>query len=459
MGIILHYFNVPNLIQFILFFILILKVFYFIKSASIAPSIGSDVNQFSWKYIQSLPLNKPDIFLLILLSNLYAMSPSIMMVVCFRKFILTDLFDIEIITYSTILKLILFIIPMILWSSALSLKNLIQFPRQQFIKKNEGALFLQHLKKLIIIAFCLTYGMLAMEFIDDEFGYNSKIYLLLATKYLFLFATTWWLSPALIMAVFLYSKRTIKIWQNEDLSYQKINWKPKRDGFLTAILASLIFFNFNLNYFLVPAYLKQPQLHKAIATKNSALIKELLQAGADVNQKNKYGFTPLMVFAYSGGDPTIFEALIKAGAKKEGHVSAVVKGLAGDNILALAIRGGQTSLVRELIENGFPITQKNAAGESPLHLMANYCDSANLDLLLKKTSDIDQINQRGQTPLHVASERNCFNGVISLLEAGTDPFKKDLKGKTALDYRAEGKEGQSGLGYFLHKKTRAPAAE
>ncbi|MFA5106684.1 MAG: ankyrin repeat domain-containing protein [Candidatus Micrarchaeia archaeon] len=89
-------------------------------------------------------------------------------------------------------------------------------------------------------------------------------------------------------------------------------------------------------------------------------VKAALKAGADVNAKNKTGYTALIWASSCWGHTAIVEALIVAGA----DVNA--KNENGYTALILAAYWGHTATVKLLIKAGADVNAKNECGETAL---------------------------------------------------------------------------------------------
>ncbi|MCF8167396.1 MAG: ankyrin repeat domain-containing protein [Rhodoferax sp.] len=113
-----------------------------------------------------------------------------------------------------------------------------------------------------------------------------------------------------------------------------------------------------------------PPLLVALKKGYTIVAKILLAAGADVNEKDRLGLTPLMLAC---GKPTagykeVAEALIKKGA----HIN--VRDALGYTPLLLALSGGTVEVAELLIEKGADLSARTRQGDTPLSLArkANY---------------------------------------------------------------------------------------
>ena len=50
-GLLIHFYEVHPVFQALLIICLLVKVFTYMRGASVMPSLGADTHQFSWKYI------------------------------------------------------------------------------------------------------------------------------------------------------------------------------------------------------------------------------------------------------------------------------------------------------------------------------------------------------------------------------------------------------------------------
>lgn len=93
------------------------------------------------------------------------------------------------------------------------------------------------------------------------------------------------------------------------------------------------------------------------------IIKLILNAGADINAKNRYGHTPLMFASSFGGAPEeILKMLIEVGS----NINAITP--SGNTSLMLASQAGQATKVKILLDAGADISIQNKNGKSALQL-------------------------------------------------------------------------------------------
>lgn len=141
---------------------------------------------------------------------------------------------------------------------------------------------------------------------------------------------------------------------------------------------------------------------RAAYNNDTALARQLLEAGADVNAKEGNGWTALQ------------------------H----------------AVDQDNEELTRLLLDHGAEINHRNTpTGRAAIHYAAMGDDDKLLRLLIERGADIDIRNNDGETPLYDAASMGKEACVKLLIDSGCDVTAKNLKGKGAIFAAAEGKHG------------------
>lgn len=165
-------------------------------------------------------------------------------------------------------------------------------------------------------------------------------------------------------------------------------------------------------------------LHRVIYSrgKNLALIRRLLEAGADVNASGSNGRTPLNSAAQSD-NLDVARVLIAHGADlnagNDYHGPINTGDIAG-SILQVAIRYSPgEAMARLLVESGATPGQKDAFGNTEIHLaaMRGYADLVHL--LIEHGADVHAVNDSGRTALDYAAKHGFRRVADLLIAAGT----------------------------------------
>ena len=182
---------------------------------------------------------------------------------------------------------------------------------------------------------------------------------------------------------------------------------------------------------------KMPMLNWASMGKNTELIKYLIEKGADVNSKNKDGFTPLM-FAGTKGRVENALLLIENGADlfAENSNKATCAHFLSNCLVP--------DFLNLLVEKEVNFNKKDSRGRIPLMFVASRKNlpirNQSIDkkdqlyeaikILIKQTSNINHSDNQGRTALHQVHDV-LFAKL--LVEQGADINIKDNEGLTPLD--------------------------
>jgi ankyrin repeat protein len=179
-----------------------------------------------------------------------------------------------------------------------------------------------------------------------------------------------------------------------------------------------------------PVVVKNKSILHAIAKGDPADVRNHLLLGADANQKNKQGWTPLH-FCAVRGKTECARVLIESGAE--------IDPLTGTQKTPLhfAAERNFLPLVKLLVEHGANLSACDNEGWSPLHYAAEKDRIEVATYLIKKGAVVDLVSTRGGTPLHEASASASSEMIQLLLKSGADKTIKATNGKTPLDYAIE----------------------
>jgi len=138
-------------------------------------------------------------------------------------------------------------------------------------------------------------------------------------------------------------------------------------------------------------------LHDAAFGGHADVAGLLLEKGADVNAKNRMGCTPLHRAA-DRGELEVAQVLLAKGADPNCETGA------GRTPLDEAVFGSHKEMAALLLEKGADVNGGRRGGDTPLHSAALYGDAGMVELLLSKNADVNSKDARGHTALNIAEE-------------------------------------------------------
>lgn len=232
----------------------------------------------------------------------------------------------------------------------------------------------------------------------------------------------------------------------------------------------MFLFTFSL---IIPSAMAQPTpLLKAIQQSDITIVRQLIEQGAEVNQRDKNGATPLMWAAYKS-NLEMLRYLIEQGAnpQQKGVIWFQEPDASFGNLTGLAAFRGDLPMLKYLIEElkispfdrGFhPNTQAMtgwtayeyaamqqkreileylASFENPLIVLVRNHDSATeqngqipplVGYLLLAPESVKAMDKMGRTALHLASQTGNLEIVKILLTRGSGLHTQDHQGQTPL---------------------------
>ena len=151
---------------------------------------------------------------------------------------------------------------------------------------------------------------------------------------------------------------------------------------------------------------------------NLPAIRALLQSGVDVNKpyRGNLKFTALWLASLKG-DAAVVKELIEAGAdvNVRGSAKDDTSGVLYSDVTALyvAAQNGHTPVVSELIKAGADVNVPRSDGCTPLFPAARNGHDACVALLLQAGADVNKADERNMTPLSLALR---YEKVVKLLK-------------------------------------------
>lgn len=422
--------------------------------------IGFSNDNASWKYLQSLPISKREVYHLKLADSLICFIPLTFWLLVNRELAYQLIADEKVFNLISFLKFFLIYLVGVAFVALWSFYKLFEAVRAPYVKSDLRMYNLQLLRNGLLWFSAIVFGgvffIWFMYFLSQQFPLILGFIGFVVKPFL----NVWGFLFFLLILFGLEYRRVFGRWLDEKRSYTRLNWNSFRDFPLMGIsLASLFLIPnllFNVLFSTVPDYLGKSAMAEAVHKMDVKKVNKLIKEGHDVNRVSSKGYSPLMVAALSGNE-MLYGYLQDKGATKGGVVPSGSKH-AGLDLLGLALLGGNLSIVKDLVTKGN--VNQRFDGKTPLHLVSASCNEKVIDLLLETGADPNALiktgKQKGLSPLAIASGKGCLNGVISLIENGANPHYKDPSGKLAVDYV---KTNRLELSYYLQKKSRAPAGK
>ncbi|KAM8703214.1 hypothetical protein ACLKA7_007920 [Drosophila subpalustris] len=182
------------------------------------------------------------------------------------------------------------------------------------------------------------------------------------------------------------------------------------------------------------AYQSTP-LHLAAASKNEMIIRNLILAGARVNERDAVQKMPLHI-AIERGNISAVSAMIQNNADFDATDAD------GNNALHLAVHGGQLAIVRELLtESRVNAEATNVKGRNPLHELCRVGEDNNgaaicelfLECMPKYPINVPDMD--GNTPLLLSYMRGQAPLCKVLVKAGACLGAQNREGITIFNYK------------------------
>lgn len=411
--------------------------------------LGFTKDHFSWKYSQSLPLTKRELYHFHILRQYIVLAPFVLWFFFFPDVVSEFVSDKPVIhwgMYVAVLGLYLF---GTFFIGVISFQQMFTLLRQPYVKKDGKYYFLQNFRNVLYVgaAFIvggILFGMLSeiVPGIGLFIKYGIAVFGIVAVPGFFIFM--YWF--------------TFRLWNREELSYFKINFKTTRDVPLMAICSLAILLLYDQATKSSPemyGHKGNTDIFKAIHNNDAESFYRLVGEEKIRNSITDKGWTPLMVAAHEGNE-AFFNLLWDKGARRDGKINTPDdKAHHNLDLFLVSVDGKNPAIVRKLL------TKENAnsgtGNFTALHLAASTCSVEIIDALLENGADPNALNASQSSPLHTAARKGCFAGVVSLIDGGANPLLKNKEGKIALDYLKG--TGDHQIAYYLEKKGRQPASK
>jgi len=163
-------------------------------------------------------------------------------------------------------------------------------------------------------------------------------------------------------------------------------------------------------------------LHNAALRGHKEAVEHLLAMGADPNQLDRDGCSPLALAIREENMKCAFEILEHPGTRVD------IGGGQLGSVLHSAVPTLDPSLVRELLEKGAAPNHQDTSGYTPIHFLINVFSKnpkkAFLILrdLISFGGKLSVKNCEGWSPLHLAIRKQSFEAFQAMLHISNDPL-------------------------------------
>jgi uncharacterized protein len=167
----------------------------------------------------------------------------------------------------------------------------------------------------------------------------------------------------------------------------------------------------------------------AVWNDDSAMVKLLLANGADARQRfsKGEGKSSCLEIASQNGATAIVRILVEAG------VDINEKGYVGHTAFRIASRNGHTDIVKYLAGKGAEIDTKGDDEATPLESAAGKGHLEIVQFLVESGAKVNHQDKDRDTPLGEAAKAGFVDVVKYLLSKGADASLKNKDGRTAED--------------------------
>ncbi len=180
-------------------------------------------------------------------------------------------------------------------------------------------------------------------------------------------------------------------------------------------------------------------LHDAVKSGNAALVKSLLDRGADKNAALDYSLVTPLHIACKAGDLETATILVGHGISRATINATTYRDNDGATPLHHAAATRNTRLVNLLLDNGANInapTISHCWGTTALHIATHNNDIPMMTLLLEQGAHHSPLDFRWMSPLHGAAAHGCREALELLAGVGASLDAMDRDGATPLYHAA-----------------------
>jgi len=184
-------------------------------------------------------------------------------------------------------------------------------------------------------------------------------------------------------------------------------------------------------------------LYEAVTFNKVDVARSLVEYGAKVNSKDKWGNTPLMSALYNGACEAA-EFLVNKGASLDPQY----QNDEGFLLLHAASHGGCCNFVSSLIDKGADVNTQTVAGATPLYMASQKGYKNVCELLFSAGADVNLKGVVG-APLHAAARSGNYETVKFLFNKGAKVNVRDDRWRTPLCEAVSSNKPSKDIVWFL----------
>jgi ankyrin repeat protein len=169
--------------------------------------------------------------------------------------------------------------------------------------------------------------------------------------------------------------------------------------------------------------------HHAAWSGHQAVMRILLDNGADIDAPNKIGMTALHLASQMGHEQ-LTRFLLEKGA------NIALKTDHNNDALYLAARSGNTAVTQVLLEHGKDFLYETGVYVKALHIASKKFHTFVVNLLFDNLDKAKPVDQQGRNLLHLASAMDILGLVDRKLGDGMNPRDLDKQKRTSLHHAA-----------------------
>lgn len=178
----------------------------------------------------------------------------------------------------------------------------------------------------------------------------------------------------------------------------------------------------------VREYNRRCELIFAIERGDAERARQLIVAGADINQQDRNGRTPLHV-AIEANQPEVFDLLLQHKARMDMHDKD------GSSVVHDAVMVADVTWLQKLLQHGANPNEPNlgnrfSPNSTPIFYALSYENTPAVTELVNAGADVNHVNDEGKIPLFIAVAKKLFRAMIVMINAGGDPSVRWGKNKT-----------------------------